>query len=412
MGDRITKALALAAATAALLLTAAAARAGEVDDAIAAFDKAWKGTDYREKAAAVERLVATGEQKAVEVVVSKALLADDQFVFERAVEALKEKTSETQKSWLCEQAHRHSNKDVRVTLVRLLGTLETADAVDGIARSFKDKEWTVRAAGVHAARERRSKELVRPLIALVESEDGRVKQDAADALRDLTGANYGTKAKEWLDWWATVEADFKLKPPLADGAREVTKDVETMSREGLYEIRSKRTLFIVDISGSMEARTQKGSRLEITKRELKRVIGDLGPDMLFNLIFFSDKAQLWKPKMVKGSSEQKSAALRVVEAQKANGQTATFDALRLAFGLDDVDTIYFLSDGFPTVGPVTSEELIKTEVRKWNRSKQITIHTIAFVAGELKGENEDKARAKSFMTELAAENGGTAKIIE
>ena len=77
-----------------------------------------------------------------------------------------------------------------------------------------------------------------------------------------------------------------------------------------------------------------------------------------------------------------------------------------------LDTIYLLSDGFPTVGKISSEEMLKTEVRRWNRAKGIAVHTIAFVAGSLPGEKEDKERAKQFMRELAAENGGDCKVVE
>lgn len=420
MGTPIRKAPALILAVA-LVALGAAAFAGAFEDALADFERAWKGADYQAKVAAVERLVATGETRALEVVVERALVADDQFVFERAVDALKTKTDERGRDWLAEKAKSHASADVRVVLVRMCGSLEAKGAVEAIAAALKDAQWTVRVAGVRAARERRVKELVPGLVALVAGEDGRVREDAVEALRDLTGADYGRDGKKWAEWWAGAGAGFELKPaaapadPSSDDPAAAppaqNKDLETITREGLYEIRSKRTLFILDVSASMEAKTAKGTRLDFVKKELKRVLAGFEKDMSFNFVLFSDKARLWKPKMVRAGAER-SAATRMVEGLKPDGQTATYEALKLAFTLDDVDTIWLLSDGFPTVGSITSEELIKTEVRKLNRTKNIAIHTIAFVAGELKGETEDKARAKQFMQELAAQNYGGCKVVE
>jgi len=405
----------------ALTLTCAlagAALAGAFEDAARALDAALKGADYQEQTAALGRVLETGDPRAVDLVVDRGLVVEDQFVYERALEMLREKTDAAGKARVAELAAKHAKKEVRVALVRLCGALDAKGAAAAITTALKDREWTVQAAGIRAARERRDKAHVAPLIALVGGSDGRIRRDAIDALADLTGADYGADARKWTSWWAEVEAGFAIRPaaptPSSEEGAAPAKSVgiETATREGFYDIRSKRTLFVVDLSASMEARTEKGSRLEVTKKELARVVDDLGDDMLFNMVFFGDKAQLWKPKMTAASSGNRSTAKRIVLAQKADGMTATFDALKLAFSLDDVDTIYLLSDGFPTAGKVTSEELIKTEVRRWNRAKGISLHTIAFVAGTLKGENEDKERAKAFMRELAAENGGTCKVVE
>ena len=61
----------------------------------------------------------------------------------------------------------------------------------------------------------------------------------------------------------------------------------------------------------------------------------------------------------------------------------------------EVDTIYFLSDGIPSVGALVDTDDILKAIREWNRFRRVTIHTLAI--GEFQ---------KDFMGKLASQNGG------
>ena len=61
-----------------------------------------------------------------------------------------------------------------------------------------------------------------------------------------------------------------------------------------------------------------------------------------------------------------------------------------------MDTIYFMTDGTPTVGKLKKPEEILAAVREWNRTAHITIHAIGV------GAECDAA----FLKALADENGG------
>ena len=61
----------------------------------------------------------------------------------------------------------------------------------------------------------------------------------------------------------------------------------------------------------------------------------------------------------------------------------------------DVDTVFFLSDGRPTVGAFVDPDDILREVKEANDLRKVIIHTIAI--GEFQ---------KDFMKRLAEENGG------
>ena len=66
------------------------------------------------------------------------------------------------------------------------------------------------------------------------------------------------------------------------------------------------------------------------------------------------------------------------------------------------DTLLFLSDGGPTAGRTTDEEEILEQVREWNRTANITLHTIGI----------GRQLNRRFMKALAEQNGGRCQFIE
>jgi hypothetical protein len=60
-----------------------------------------------------------------------------------------------------------------------------------------------------------------------------------------------------------------------------------------------------------------------------------------------------------------------------------------------LDTVYFLSDGRPSVGKLIEANEIRKEVRRYNEIFRLVLHTIAI--GDFQ---------KEFLKQLAEENGG------
>src|SRR5262245_52016301 len=133
------------------------------------------------------------------------------------------------------------------------------------------------------------------------------------------------------------------------------------------------------------------TRMTIVKEELKRTIDHLEPYVNFNIVAFATAVKRWKDKLVPANVLNKSAAKDFVDgigaiggASKEDlaqaglvgaanldmGKTNTYGALMTAMGVPisqqgqktvttavqdkayktEVDTIFFLSDGRPTVG--------------------------------------------------------------
>ncbi len=203
---------------------------------------------------------------------------------------------------------------------------------------------------------------------------------------------------------------------------------------GINTKTSKHVVYLIDISGSMEGKAETdlagnviastGSKLgakvgnavggfagkvikrqtnnQLTKlgkakKELIPSIKGLSEDTYFTVMVFENRVKKWRKKLVPATKSNKTLATVYIEKLSSGGGTNIYESLEDAFALQDVETVFLLSDGEPSAGKITSASGIVDEVTNWNRSRNITIHTIGL------GEDCDK----NFMKELASKNNGT-----
>jgi hypothetical protein len=305
-----------------------------------------------------------------------------------------------------------------------------------LAARMEDVRWLVRAAVVAALERTPSKEGIDAIVKRMVKEDGRLKDDCCRALKALTGADIAANPELWRVWWEQNREKWTGKPPADDPTKapDPMKNVGKAPSEGDrktgffgIQIESKRVVFVIDISGSMNSKMggsgpdAKTSRAQLAKEELKRVVAALEDGSLYNIVFFSGGVRIWKPEMQKAESKTRGEALQFIDGVEVIGGTNTYDALEAAFALGDlgkgkkresdptgdarVDTIMFLSDGKPSVGKVTDPDLIRAAVKDWNKARRIAIHAVAF--GAASGTKEGMEGADpAFMKGLAADTGG------
>ena len=248
------------------------------------------------------------------------------------------------------------------------------------------------------------------LIRRLGSEPLRVRSAIAETLRRLTGQSLPPDSEAWREWQQRAKAGGRA-PQKDRYGRDVS---EVPSYYGL-PLRSDRILFILDVSGSMGYSVGHDSkvpkRIDRAKAELSKVLESLDERTRFSILFFSQGLAPMGSSLVAATPKNISRALRFIEAQPARGGTDTFGALKLAFhGYKELDTIFLLSDGIPSVGSRTHPYGILEKVVDWNREKGIRIHSIALLNGEMlnpfRRRREDKAAAEHFMQLLAEETGG------
>jgi len=343
---------------------------------------------------------------------------------------------------------------VRIGALEAITALRQREGSEPIVALLADPDWRVRSAAIKAAGEIRLLSAVDGLIELLGDQEGRLKVEAAEALLNITDFDYGDDQAMWRRQWERLkEAGCKLPTDEEMEARKAKrlayslryKDFKkTVTYHGIPST-SRRMLFVIDVSGSMQdlvvdrAKFQEGGyksfqRLDIVKTELIRTLENLDGNTYFNILAFATQVKSWKKGLVQGNILNRQSAISWVASLKpigatgpgdiamaglggdaglALGKTNSMGALMTAFGLpddqipdartlektgkprDDLDTIFFLSDGQPTTGVFVDRDDILREVRKANRYRKIVIHTIAI--GEFQ---------KDFLEMLARENGG------
>ena len=121
----------------------------------------------------------------------------------------------------------------------------------------------------------------------------------------------------------------------------------------------KDLVFLLDSSGSMV-----GPKMEDARRAVQYCVRSLSPGDRFNVVDFSSEARRFRDELVLAVDEEKTAAVKYIEALKARGGTRVEDGLRTALGFltaeksDRLRMIVFISDGEPTLGMTKPSELL------------------------------------------------------
>lgn len=114
------------------------------------------------------------------------------------------------------------------------------------------------------------------------------------------------------------------------------------------QIPPREYIFIVDVSGSMN-----GFPLDISKKLLKDLIGNLGPEDRFNLLLFAGSSSVMAEQSLPANPKNIRYALSVIEKQRGGGGTRLLPALRKAMALPKAGgisrTIVIVTDGYVRV---------------------------------------------------------------
>ncbi len=343
---------------------------------------------------------------------------------------------------------------VRMAALDTVAALKATAHAGAAAKALDDPEWQVQAAAVAAVGVVRPQSAVQPLIDLMK-QSGRLRVECAEALFRITALDFGVDPERWQTQWNNlmsipgwrIPTDEELKKK-AEGRKKYDalygkKENTTTAFAGIPTT-STNVLFIIDVSGSMddlvvEIEKFQGyrdrKRFTIVQTELMNAIEGLTANTNFDIVAFATDIKPWKGRLVPanvvnkdaakgwarglkpiGGTEDQSTALAGLggAANLDAGKTNTLKALLFPFGIDPenppkavitgfdktaikspLDTVYFLSDGRPSVGKLIETNEILKEVRKHNEIYRMVIHTIAI--GDFQ---------KEFLQQLAEENGG------
>ena len=119
-------------------------------------------------------------------------------------------------------------------------------------------------------------------------------------------------------------------------------------RVGVSQIPPREYIFIVDVSGSMY-----GFPLDISKKLLKDLVGNLRPTDRFNVLLFSGGSSLMSEQSLPATSENIHHAINLIERQRGGGGTEILPALKRALSLPRSEgcsrSVVIATDGYVMV---------------------------------------------------------------
>jgi len=294
----------------------------------------------------------------------------------------------------------------------------------------RDQIWQVRSACAFAMAVMKCKAAIPALIRGLDAELKRMKDPWAMDLRlhklleGLTGQVVvrGSVAP-WQEFWKREGPTFVVAKALPPG--QAAPVANKYAKFFNLEVESDRVLFVLDFSGSMDEPLQlqahstgavpgeKTTKAALVVKELKKLIMSLPDGAMVNLVVFSDEVRVWRqeggrPSLVRIDDETRDDLLgNFLDSLRPSGPTNLYDAMGKALdfggrGLHDkyyaagFDTLYVITDGAPSAGPVVDKVEIRRAVREANQLRKFTINCITF------GDKNDT----DFLEPMAKENGG------
>lgn len=318
-------------------------------------------------------------------------------------------------------------------------------AVRAAIKALGRTTWRADMALVRLLDEFRSLETVPALIGVLEHfrahpEDvksgktsGLLLYQAHELLVGMTGAVYpADQPEKWREFWEKekdrIQVTQKREP--------VAGQMPTTVASGFcgIPVQGTRVVFLLDLSGSMkwqmdeegtDGKKRRAIRLDFAKRELHRAVDALSPNAQFSLVTFNgdDKAATWSKDLLPATEKNRERFKKYVTGLVADGGTNLWSGLEeslkiksLVYGnhyTSNVDELFVLSDGAPTVGEVQDPIEILRLVQETNKFANVRINTI-FISSATPPEARQAEPRMSItpaelMRRMAQQNGGKFK---
>ena len=381
---------------------------------------------YRQKQLAAEFLVAaaTGLSNEPEAEQGKAIAALLKLTQKsphrlRIVDVLVSSTVEEARVGLLAMLERETEPLLQVSILDGLAAAGDKRIVPWIlSAGLSDASWHVRSRSMAATGVLRPTGCVEPLLASMKVEEGRLRQDAEEALKLLTAKDFNGNLVLWERWWGDNKDGFVVSDAAAKSDEEKALEGIGMSFFGLRS-ESEKVLFVLDASGSMNEPMQSyagggkagETRLTVAKRELLKALTGVKNGGTVNIVVYAADVWTWSEEPVVLDAETRADAQVFIEEIVANGGTNIWGCMEKGLEMaggekgkkgaakwvePSYDTLFLLTDGQPSIGVSLDREEILDMVSEKNEPLGIVINTIGLSA------DQDAV----LMRRLAEENDG------
>lgn len=306
-----------------------------------------------------------------------------------------------------------------LVLVALMDALaEDPKAVPFLVKALKHGHWQVQSSAAGALAKTKERASASALIDALPTVSGRIAHEFNEALKSITGVDKHGNAPLWKEWWDENHEAFlagTYRPSMGERAQDRGKSTFYGVR-----VRSRRVLFLLDVSPSMKQSTTwlpddpaareelRGDRLvDVAGYELRQLLRTLPDDATFNVMLFWKDRELALKKPGRGRKALKAAMNFVEEiplrdgtdhwAALCRGYRTYGDATPKAnLSRLDFDTIFLISDGLPSTG-IRDADILVERLGDMNRFRKIAVHTVAL---------ESDGRGNGFLERVARATGG------
>jgi HEAT repeat protein len=342
----------------------------------------------------------TGQAKAMSI--ARAASADrDASVRAAAVEAAGRIGGEGAVE-LVTKALTDADDGVRCVAMTSRARVARAAAVAGFAAAATDASWRVRAQCVDDALALREAPAVDALVALIGDKNTRVAASAHRALQKLSGRETGRDPELWAAWW--IENRSSWKPPQGELDRDAADDPKrTTARYHGLEVATDAAVFVADLSGSMKHPLSEGetrTRWEVAADELRRTFAALPDSFVADVVLFGGavRSALDRPQALARPVREKTETFLAAAAPRGGGDL--LGGVLAALARDEIDTVFLLSDGAPTLGDFVDRGRVRAAIRQRNRTRKCVIESIGFGAA--------RTAERAFLEGVARDSGGRA----
>lgn len=433
-------------------------------------EAALRGAEAETVIGLIRKIGEDDSKRAVEFLVSIGIQVSSSDAYEEIKTALASMSDKKALKEIGKQVEKSKDVRVRIMLIEVLGQKGGEEYVDDIGQVLADKkkqDMTLVRTAIEALGRIGGKKSMKYLIDYLEKVEEERKgtrlmgtdwYECRAALKHMTKgeADYETAA-DWRKYLESLPEDWQPVAPSDEEVSEdwkkgkVTTSVSLPKKTPKFfgtEVVSRTPVFVIDVSGSMtekdppdpnapkeEEEEEKGTgttpvdpvkkkpqkpgkqgvlgddrmRIVRAQRELIKLIKMLDAGVMFNIVAYEREVHVWSRTGLKGATTAaKESAIKFVQGFQAVATTHMDDAVERAWEniKDGCDTIYLLSDGWPTHkgdnsdSPMLEEEIL-TFLRDNNKFRKVRVFTLGF-----------KGAHREFMIKVARENGGTYKDIK
>lgn len=243
--------------------------------------------------------------------------------------------------------------------------------VEAARAKLEDPAACVRAVGLETLERAGTRAAAELLVERLSREtDRRLALRVQGALRRLSGLKHRADPRPWRDWVAGLPADWRPvrrpDPPASEARAGRSRTIDRLP------ILSDRIAILIDLSGSIWRERDDGrTRKQAIDVELRRTLEELDNSTSFWLIPYASEPLPYGDRLVAASPRNVRAVLSWFEGLRTRGRGNAYDAIQLALGDRDVDTILILSDGAPTGGRRWNLELMVDLLIEQNRFRRV-----------------------------------------